>query len=646
MLHQNKLDPMIDRQRENLARQLVEGFGYKQAMTALGQMAGYESTPPTILEFLFNFDYMGEVLGDNLFPVWRAALEEIYSNPFHSPYREIMITGAIGLGKSTFALAGNMYDACRMLHLRNPHKQYGILKTDPIVFALVSATKDLAERNLMSQWKELAEASPYFLKQMEKAKDKGIMFPKKVTPIVASRKNDLLGKAVAGALLSELNDQKAIKGQAEDNYSGVLSRQDSRFGTGYSRMGSWPGRIWLDSSRKESTSFLDVQIDKGRARNDVRVFDYAQWEVHAFRGRYSGDTFKVFVGSSTRDPFVLTHASQIVGLDDALVIDVPVELKQHFDADIYKSLQDLAGKGTWSAHKFIPSSERIGVALNRVNPVQREIIQLDFYENHDQLLNYMNPEALRLQNKAPRYIHIDVGLTKDRLGIASCYVAGHVTRKHTSMLDNKEHITREPVFVYDWLICVEAKPGQEIPFHKVKEFLFLLRSQFAFPIAHVSLDGYQSRNLRQDLELAGFKATIESVDRTRDPYDQFKMALLAGRLSLPKNGVLEKELKNIMDLGHKIDHPMENPDGSRGSKDLADACCGAAWNAYQAMASDGGVSGQDMLNMLSGAGALDNASTYAALLGNADPRFTGQYGGNIQLLDDWTQVDPTGGDIW
>lgn len=635
MLQQNKLDPVVDRQREQLARQLVEGFGYKKAMSALGQMAGYEATPPTILEFLFNHDYMGEVLGENLFPVWRAALEEIYANPFHSPYREIMITGAIGLGKSTFALAGNMYDACRMLYLKNPHKQFGILKTDPIVFAMVSATKDLAEKNLMSQWKELAEASPFFQKQMEKAKDKGIMFPKKVTPIAASRKNDLLGKAVAGALLSELNDQKAIKGQAEDNYNGVLSRQDSRFGTGHAKMGSWPGRIWLDSSRKESTSFLDVQIDKGRARKDVRVFDYAQWEVHAFRGRYSGDTFKVFVGSSTRDPFVLTHPSQIIGLDDALLIDVPVELKQHFDADIYKSLQDLAGKGTWSAHKFIPSAERIGTALNRGNPVKREIVQLDFYESHDQLLNYMDPAALRLTNKAPRYIHIDIGLTKDKLGIACCYVAGYVTRKHTSLLDDKAHTTREPVFVYDWLVCVEAKPGQEIPFYKIKEFLYLLRSQFGYPIAKVSADGYQSRNLRQDLELAGFDATIESVDRFRDPYDQFKMALLAGRLNLPMHSLLEKELKHIMDLGHKIDHPIENPDGSRGSKDLADACCGAAWNAYQALSQQGGVTSQDMLNMLSVHGADDDASTYNNLLGQADPRFSGAMGGLLTQRDDW-----------
>lgn len=627
MLHANKLDPVVDRQREQLARQLVDGFGYKQAMNALAQMSGYESTPPTILEFLFNHEYMGEVLGENLFPVWRAALEEIYANPFYSPYREIMITGAIGLGKSTFSLAGNMYDACRMLHLKNPHKTFGILKTDPIVFAMVSATKDLAEKNLLSQWKELAEASPYFLGQMEKAKDKGILFPKKITAISASRKNDLLGKAVAGALLSELNDQKAIKGQAEDNYSGVLSRQDSRFGTAYSKTGSWAGRIWLDSSRKDSDSFLDVQIDKGRNRSDVRVFDYAQWEVHAFRGRYSGETFKVFIGSSTRDPFILTNPKQIVGLDDTLIIDVPIELKQHFVSDIYKSLQDLAGKGTWSAHKFIPSTERIGQAMTKVNPVRREVIQLDFYETHDQLINYLDQSALKITVREPRYIHIDVGLTKDKLGIASCYVAGYVTRRHTNVLDGSVQETREPVYMYDWLICVEAKAGQEIPFYKIKEFLFLLRSQFGYPIAKVSADGYQSRNLRQDLELAGFESTIESVDRFRDAYDSFKMALLAGRLNLPKHSLLETELKNIMDLGNKIDHPMENPDGSRGSKDLADACCGAAWIAYQALAKDGGITSRDILGMLGDNSDADNESTYASFLQNRDDRFMDDFGG-------------------
>ena len=72
---------------------------------------------------------------------------------------------------------------------------------------------------------------------------------------------------------------------------------------------------------------------------------------------------------------------------------------------------------------------------------------------------------------------------------------------------------------------------------------------------------------------------------------------------------------------------MENPDGSRGSKDLADACCGAAWNAYQALAKDGGVTSRDILGMLGDTSDVDNESTYALFLQNRDDRFMDDFGG-------------------
>jgi len=78
---------------DNLAARLTDAYCEKEAMRTLARMSGYEDTPPTAQQFLDDDYYMGGVLGDMIYPVWRKGLYEIFPNPFHSPYQEIVIKG-------------------------------------------------------------------------------------------------------------------------------------------------------------------------------------------------------------------------------------------------------------------------------------------------------------------------------------------------------------------------------------------------------------------------------------------------------------------------------------------------------------------------------------------------------------------------
>lgn len=99
-------------------------------------------------------------------------------------------------------------------------------------------------------------------------------------------------------------------------------------------------------------------------------------------------------------------------------------------------------------------------------------------------------------------------------------------------------------------------------------------------------DTFQSTQIRQELATDGFNTVITSVDRVQKdangkpiclPYYYLKSALYERRLLLYKKcDLLTNELVSLEKKsdGH-VDHPPN------GSKDQADAVCGALWNASQ-----------------------------------------------------------------
>jgi hypothetical protein len=73
----------------------------------------------------------------------------------------------------------------------------------------------------------------------------------------------------------------------------------------------------------------------------------------------------------------------------------------------------------------------------------------------------------------------------------------------------------------------------------------------------------------------GIHAAEQSVDRTSEPYEHLRECLYEGRLALVDSQTLERELKELERIPETgvIYHPP------RGSKDAADAVCGAVFTA-------------------------------------------------------------------
>jgi hypothetical protein len=558
-----------------LVKQLVEAYGYDHTMSALANMSGYISTPPTIEQFIFDDDYLGQMLGwdegegrNKIYTKWRSALNEIFPNPFHSPYMEIILSGAIGTGKSTVAIAGAMYDICKLTHLRNPQAKFQLLESTIIAYAVINATLTLAKDVLFDQLIEWIEASPYFRSLVNKSSGR-TRFPKGIDIVAGSRFDQVMGRAIVGAILDEMNFQTRVANQAYDNYNSVRQRITSRF---LGKGGSWPAHLWLVSSKSDETGWLQSHIDAMADVPFVRTFEYPIWDILVDKEIYSGKTFKVFIGDKTRDPFIIERPDQVVGIDDALLIDVPIEYEHDFTKDIFRALQDLAGSGTWSSRNFISSKELMQECQIRENPVTQNVITLDFHDKSQKLVDYIIYHQLDMDSRA-RFIHIDIGLKHDKTGIASTRFDGYVTLTRFDPTTGKMVKVREPIYYTDWVMAIEAKPGHEVALYKIQNLITDLRSR-GYPIAKVSVDGYQSANLRQNLMLLGFEAEEISVDKKKDPYYNFKNSILESRYNGVKHPIFNDELIGLLDNPKKIDHPH------KGSKDITDAVAGSVWSAY------------------------------------------------------------------
>jgi intein/homing endonuclease len=371
------------------------------------------------------------------------------------------------------------------------------------------------------------------------------------------------------AIISEANFE-VIEGQTYKTFNSVLRRMESRF------IGSdgIPGKIWIDSSETDKFSAVNKIVDSYRRSQGVKVSQAAVWDVKPHR--YGTARFWVFKGSDVKQPELLQLDSPILISEPENCIQVPTEHKDAFEADTVEALRDLAGIATGSKYRLFRLKDRLTKAI-AVSPLFPDKFQLDFDDDNDQISNYclvknyfLNP----LNKGYPRNIHLDIGLSGDRLGIAGSYVTKFRDRIYRDISTFQEVSESVPEVVCEWCIGIEPKNGKQVPLFKIRAFIQWL-SSVGYPVGRITSDGFQSAEMIQLLTKMGFTAELLSMDKTSTPYTEVRNALYEGRVMVPQNKLLKEELENleVTPDGTKVDH---QPDGS---KDLADAACGSIYTA-------------------------------------------------------------------
>jgi len=377
--------------------------------------------------------------------------------------------------------------------------------------------------------------------------------------------------------MDETNFAKAgVKdiGIAKAHMKNLYDTVNARISGTFRLNGEVYGKLIASSSKNTDSDFLSDHIEKQLNSGNTHLYlvDEPQWKILP-KEMFSNEVFHFTVGDRYKRGFVIPEEN-----DDEMhrqeyesqgykVMEAPAELRKNFLADYDISLRDIAGISVVGAMGFI-TQESVSpcIAQDRVNPFFEDILTIGDKDDF-QIADFFHPECVPNELKNQQInIHIDLGETQNRTGIAGCCVCGN---KIVETMEGKK--ASLPFLKEVFATTVQAPRGGRQSFQKIVNFLIYLR-QNHFNIGTISTDQFQSDFMREILSQQGFNTTKISVGM--EAYIGMKNLLIDQRIELVKCQLQEDELINTERENNKISHPV---DEGGGHGDLADAVTGSSY---------------------------------------------------------------------
>lgn len=565
----------------------------------------YIERPVSFPEFISNPKYLGKSFdgGKSFYDCWLDALTGAFANPYEL---NIVLTGAIGIGKTSVAAAGLAYVQYLAMSMKDIHAYYGKAKLNNPAIVFFSLTKGLSSTLAFQKFQSMLKNSAWFLERgvlNRNTKTTILEFPDQIDYIFGSihaQGYGIVGADVIGGMLDEIAE-KSIPVPSRikilQAYTAAIGRLKSRFTYNNQSI----GKLFLCSSAMGDDSALSTLIQEMEGSQDTSIISMPRWEALAQKTELSGEVFPVLVGDAYRPSRILntedtedyTKALQ-TGLQ---IIEVPIEYYQNFQRDVVGSLQDIAGVSTkgMRASKWLPSEI---FALNcmdreKVNPVQQPTLEIGLKSEDTRLINYLNLDLLENYSK-PRFLSVDVAYAAggDAMGISCCHVSGYES-KTVEDEEQGEMIEKVvPIVQTDFIFRIKAPAEDEIP---LKVFRQLVADLYNVGIHFAKITSDLKSLSNESLQILikrGFPAEYMSVDKKPDAYLAWKDMVLEGRWKCFYHEYLLFEMKHLeFDRAkNKIDHPDKVSEQLvseagvktivlKGTKDIADSTCASVYSA-------------------------------------------------------------------
>lgn len=556
--------------------------------------------PVSATRWISDPEYFGHV-GANM---WDR-LKEDFLKIMESPTRplRVALTGSIGWGKSFLSATIASRLLYEVLCLRGPQEFYGLSMTSWISFMNLAISASHARRVFFSQLREMIDGSKWFRQRMCRNMEVAsfLTWPGRRVSWVPGSSSELsaLGENLFGGVIEEANffqvsvTSKKIRSAAEREWDQAKKLQDSmwrRMTSRYARMGRVPGMLILNSS----ASYPDDFMEKIVKENDpyTAVINHAEWETKP-PSRFCGKTFLVFVGDQSHSPKVIENDAEAERYGKiGKVMPVPVEYISSFRRDLEGSIRDVMGVNVRSSNRFFTNVEALARAFTDTTipvPFRQEYaegIDAAFINGAILYYKFMEPKILpgkrpkiKLHPNAPRFAHIDLGISNDCAGLCVCHIGDMVEMERTEDVEGDVRVVKEslPVIYVDLALRLIPPVEGEIQIEDVRTILYDLRDKCGFNFIRITYDQFQSKESMQTLARRFGEDTVGllSVQKTADQYIVLKEAIYEGRLKCYAYPPLVRELHGLVydPRTNKVDH-LPNA-----SKDVADALAGAVWNA-------------------------------------------------------------------
>lgn len=481
----------LTEQEKKLAMQMLEEFSKTGDSKTFEEIKyqDYEEIPVDIETFLHDRRYLGNGLYDSsgrftIYPYWEKTLKDIFPDNITTKYNTLILTGAIGLGKTQIACVCLLYILYRLLCLKDPYLFYGLQPIDKISISLMNITLENAKGVALDKINQMILSSEWFMSHGEMRGTTNLEYvpEKHIELITASSNNQVVGRCLLANFTDEINfgltnDVEKLKKKQKQLISQIDARMKSRFLRG----NYLPTLNILASSKNSDQSFLEGYINDKR-KNESKttlIVDEPQWIVDT--RKVTDKWFYVAVGNKflasellPKDaPEGLVEEYRAKGYS---MLKVPEAYYEGFQENLDGALADIAGIAAASGLKYIS-----GMRWNEIksdtyeNPFTKEIIEVGTNDN----LQYSDffditkvPEELK---RKPLYIHLDMsqgsGGKGDKTGICGVYVLGKRPKIEG------ESSSKELYYQVAFGVSIKAPKSSEISFDKNRMFIRWLREQ-------------------------------------------------------------------------------------------------------------------------------------------------------------------------
>lgn len=463
---------------------------------------------------------------------------------------EIILQLGKGSGKDHTSTVGCAYAVYKLLCLKDPARYFGKPPGDAIDIINVAINAQQAKNVFFKGFKTKIEGSPWFAGKYNPKVD-SIEFDKSITVYSGhSERESHEGLNLIIAVLDEIsgfaqevgtgNEQ----GKTADNiYKAFRASVDSRFPD--------IGKVALLSFPRYQGDFISTRYEKVIAEKDTMQKSHT-FVINPELPESKDNEFTIeweedFI-QSYRIPNVFALKKPTWEVNPTRKID---DFKGAFLEDTADALQRFACMPSFSSDAFFKQRDKLERCMTLRNPI-----------DNSKRIDGFKPDPDKIY-----FAHADLAQKHDKCAVAIAHVDKWV---NIQVIKDYEQVA--PIVVVDAVVWWEPRKEGPVDLSEVKNWIIGLR-RAGFNLGMVTFDRWQSFDIQQELKSVGIKT--ETVSVAKKHYEDLAMMIYEERVAMPHIDLLLEEMAElkITDNGKKVDHPRKK------SKDLADAVCGAVFDA-------------------------------------------------------------------
>ena len=228
------------------------------------------------------------------------------------------------------------------------------------------------------------------------------------------------------------------------------------------------------------------------------------------------------------------------------------DLAMNFYSDPIDALSRFACMPPEAVDAMFSSREKVEHAFSNLN------VALD---NQNVFKDWFKPDPEKMY-----YVHVDLAQKHDHCAVSLAHVDKWVTMKLSGAMTDAA-----PYVIVDAVRYWTPTKEKVVDFTEVKNYILSLK-QRGFNIRRVTFDRWNSYDMMEQLKAQGM--ACETLSVAKKHYEDMLLCIMEERVNGPRLPLLIDELLQLKIVKKdKVDHPR------KGSKDLADATCGAIYNA-------------------------------------------------------------------